>query len=98
MVIYVLDFRSPLSTNSRTSPAFGVAWVIVLLLLCSRNTNQSSAAVAEVIEYETVVFKVSGGGTREHPITPYEGPPTPEKDMRWYELMDGNRIAQKFNG
>jgi hypothetical protein len=48
--------------------------------------------VAEAIEYETVVFKVSGGGTREHPITPYEGPPTPEKDMRWYHLMDGRKL------
>lgn len=49
----------------------------------------STAAVAEAIEYETVVFDVSGGGTRDNPITPYEGPPTPEKDMRWYELIDG---------
>jgi hypothetical protein len=45
--------------------------------------------VADVIEYQTVVFDVSGGGTREHPITPYEGPPTPGKDMRWYELING---------
>jgi hypothetical protein len=56
----------------------------------SENANVNLAAVAEAIEYQTVVFQVSGGGTREHPITPYEGPPTPEKDMRWYELMDGN--------
>lgn len=64
--------------------------MIVLSQLCSKNVNANPAAVAQAIEYETVVFKVSGGGTREHPITPYEGPPTPEKDMRWYELMDGN--------
>jgi hypothetical protein len=66
-----------------------------LLKSTVRNANFHTAAVAEAIEYETVVFKVSGGGTREHPITPYEGPPTPEKDMRWYELMDGNSITQK---
>jgi Mycotoxin biosynthesis protein UstYa len=48
-----------------------------------------TAAAAEAVEYETVVFKISGGGTRDDPITPYEGPPTPEKDMRWYELING---------
>lgn len=50
------------------------------------------APIAEAIEYETVVFKISGGGTRMDPVTPYEGPPTPEKDMRWYELMNGKSI------
>ncbi|KAH0559383.1 hypothetical protein GP486_004107 [Trichoglossum hirsutum] len=46
-------------------------------------------AAAEAISYETVIFDISGGGTRENPITPYEGPPTPEKDMRWWELING---------
>jgi len=53
-----------------------------------------TAAAAEAVEYETVVFKISGGGTRDDPVTPYEGPPTPEKDMRWYELMDGRLSSQ----
>ncbi|KAI9764309.1 MAG: hypothetical protein M1840_008527 [Geoglossum simile] len=50
-------------------------------------------AAAEAIEYETVVFKISGGGTRDDPVTPYEGPPTPERDMRWYELIDVGMIS-----
>jgi hypothetical protein len=58
------------------------------LTIC-KFTDTGIAAVAEAIEYKTVVFDVSGGGTREDPITPYEGPPTPEKDMRWYELING---------
>ncbi|KAH8591205.1 hypothetical protein B0O99DRAFT_675382 [Bisporella sp. PMI_857] len=49
--------------------------------------------IAEAIEYEEVVFKISGGGTRKDPVTPYEGPPTPEKDMRWYEQMNVGMIA-----
>jgi hypothetical protein len=41
------------------------------------------------LRYETVTFDISGGGTREDPVTDYEGPPTPEKDMKWYELING---------
>lgn len=47
------------------------------------------APIGEAIEYETAVFKISGGGTRQDPVTPYEGPPNLEKDIRWYELMNG---------
>jgi hypothetical protein len=51
--------------------------------------TSQTAPVAEAIEYTTVTFDVSGGGTRENPITPFEGPPTPEKDMKWWELANG---------
>lgn len=49
--------------------------------------------IAEALSYETVTFKISGGGTRDDPVTPYEGPPTPEKDMKWYKLMNGKLPA-----
>ena len=54
-----------------------------------KEIDDFTAPIEEAIEYETVVFKISGGGTRQDPVTPYEGPPTLEKDMRWYELMNG---------
>ncbi|KAJ5700684.1 hypothetical protein N7536_003697 [Penicillium majusculum] len=49
--------------------------------------------VASSIEYQDIVFKMSGMGTREHPVTEYEGPPTPENNVKWFELLDAGIIA-----
>ncbi|OJJ43567.1 hypothetical protein ASPZODRAFT_136025, partial [Penicilliopsis zonata CBS 506.65] len=51
------------------------------------------APVATAIEYHDVVFEMSGMGTREHPVTEYEGPPSSENNLKWYELLNAGIIA-----
>ncbi|KAJ5660619.1 hypothetical protein N7507_007070 [Penicillium longicatenatum] len=51
------------------------------------------APVARAIVYQDFVFDMSGMGTRAHPVTEYEGPPSPESNVKWYELLNANIIA-----
>ncbi|KAJ5569720.1 uncharacterized protein N7459_009150 [Penicillium hispanicum] len=55
------------------------------------------APVASAIEYHDVVFDMSGMGTRANPVTEYEGPPSPENNIKWYELLNAGIIALDEN-
>lgn len=51
---------------------------------------------ASAIEYHDVVFEMSGMGTREHPVTEYEGPPTAKNNLKWYEMLNGKVRTHYF--
>ncbi|CRL21313.1 DNA-directed DNA polymerase, family B, conserved site [Penicillium camemberti] len=97
------DLRSPAPPpRSIFSSPFGLAlhaliavfwvsasWYLMYRDICRPGLHALEfGPVASSIQYQDIVFKMSGMGTREHPVTEYEGPPTPENNVKWFELLD----------
>ncbi|OJJ47404.1 hypothetical protein ASPZODRAFT_16085 [Penicilliopsis zonata CBS 506.65] len=72
-------------------------WSGSLERISSRPTDApacgSWSPVASAIEYEDIVFDLGGMGTREHPVTEYEGPPNEQNNLKWYGLINAGIIA-----
>ncbi|KAJ5971858.1 uncharacterized protein N7479_001776 [Penicillium vulpinum] len=70
------------------------SWYIIYRDTCRlRLQALEFGPTANSVEYKDVVFEMSGMGTRAHPVTEYEGPPTPANNVKWYELLSAGIIA-----
>jgi hypothetical protein len=78
---------SLLDVNLNSS--FEAPWLMDILLL---------AWAHSAIQYEEVIFAPSGFSKGPEPATLYEGPPSPEVDARWSELIDGALCLSKYCG
>ncbi|KAF5242484.1 hypothetical protein FANTH_8650 [Fusarium anthophilum] len=66
---------------------FYLCILLIIALVClstylALSLNESSSPVEELVQYKNLVFTTGFGSER----TPYQGPPTPERDALWDDL------------